>query len=51
MLQSAREHGFEKLADIHMAVLEIDGTISIVPAGTRTVRTRHRVRAVHPGGN
>jgi uncharacterized membrane protein YcaP (DUF421 family) len=51
VLQSAREHGFETLAEIHMAVLEIDGTISIVPAGTHTVRTRHRVRAIHPGGN
>jgi uncharacterized membrane protein YcaP (DUF421 family) len=51
VMQSVREHGFEKLADIHLAVLEIDGTISVVPAGTHTVRTRHRVRAVRPGGN
>jgi hypothetical protein len=33
-----------------MAVLEVDGTISIVPAGAGTVRTRHRVRATRPGG-
>jgi len=51
VLQSIREHGFEDETKVHLAVLEIDGTISIVPSGTGTVRTRHRVRAVRPGGN
>jgi uncharacterized membrane protein YcaP (DUF421 family) len=51
VLQAIREHGFERPEQIRMAVLEIDGTISIVPADSRTVRTRHRVRAVRPGGN
>ena len=51
ILQSIREHGFANASDVKMAVLEIDGTISIVPAGSATVRTRHRVRAVRPGGN
>lgn len=51
VLQSIREHGFATASDVKMAVLEIDGTISIVPAGAATVRTRHRVRAVRPGGN
>jgi uncharacterized membrane protein YcaP (DUF421 family) len=51
VLQSIREHGFENETQVHLAVLEIDGTISIVPSGTGTVRTRHRVRAVRPGGN
>lgn len=51
VLQSIREHGFATASDVKMAVLEIDGTISIVPAGSATVRTRHRVRAVRPGGN
>ncbi len=51
VLQSIREHGFANASDVKMAVLEIDGTISIVPAGSATVRTRHRVRAVRPGGN
>jgi uncharacterized membrane protein YcaP (DUF421 family) len=51
VLQAIREHGFASAADVEMAVLEIDGTISIVPAGTNTVRTRHRVRSVRPGGN
>ena len=51
VLQSIREHGFANASEVKMAVLEIDGTISIVPAGSATVRTRHRVRAVRPGGN
>jgi uncharacterized membrane protein YcaP (DUF421 family) len=51
VLQSIREHGFADIADVRMAVLEVDGTISIVPTGSGTVRTRHRVRAVRPGGN
>ena len=51
VLQSIREHGFANASDVKMAVLEIDGTVSIVPAGSTTVRTRHRVRAVRPGGN
>ena len=51
VLQSIREHGFANASEVKMAVLEIDGTISIVPAGSASVRTRHRVRAVRPGGN
>ncbi len=51
VLQSIREHGFEGPEQVRMAVLEIDGTISIVPASSETVRTRHRVRALRPGGN
>src|SRR5581483_9672581 len=51
VLQAIREHGFEHFADVHSAVLEIDGTISVIPMGTKVLRSRHRVRAVRPGGN
>lgn len=51
VLQAIREHGFERADQVRIAVLEIDGTISIVPQDAKTVRTKHRVRAVHPGGN
>lgn len=51
VMQAIREHGFADAKDVRMAVLEIDGTISIVPVGTGTVRTRRRVRALRPGGN
>ena len=52
--QAAREHGFSKMSDVGTAVLEIDGTISIVPADVKPVRThrvRHHARVIRPGGN
>lgn len=51
VLQAIREHGFERADQVRLAVLEIDGTVSIVPAGAHTLRTRHRIRATKPGGN
>ncbi len=50
VLQSIREHGFESPSDVRLAVLEVDGTISIVPRDSKTVRTKHRIRATRPGG-
>jgi uncharacterized membrane protein YcaP (DUF421 family) len=50
VMQAIREHGFDKASDVRMAVLEVDGTISIVPANANIVRTRRRVRAIRPGG-
>ena len=38
---------FKDLADVKMAVLEVDGTISIVPMGTETIRTHRRFRQQH----
>ena len=35
-----REHGITDRKDVEMAVLEIDGTISVVPVGDHTLRTR-----------
>jgi uncharacterized membrane protein YcaP (DUF421 family) len=51
LLQACREHGFDTFAEVKSAVLEIDGTISIVPRNVPAVRTRHRLRATQPGGN
>jgi uncharacterized membrane protein YcaP (DUF421 family) len=43
-----REHGVAELSDVEMAVLEIDGSISVVPAaGTGTKRIRHPLRGQH----
>lgn len=39
-----REHGIESPAQVRLAVLETDGSISIVPAEARVVRTRKHVR-------
>lgn len=44
-LESAiREHGLESVKDVHLAVLEHDGSISIVPIKGRTVQLRARHR-------
>jgi uncharacterized membrane protein YcaP (DUF421 family) len=42
-----REHGLNDVSDVQLGVLEPDGTISIVPKDSRTVRTRRRVRYRH----
>ena len=42
--QAIREHGVEGLDDVKMAVLEVDGTISVVPKNAQTVRTKRRFR-------
>lgn len=39
-----REHGVENVSDVEMAVLEIDGSISVVPAGQETKRVKHPMR-------
>jgi uncharacterized membrane protein YcaP (DUF421 family) len=39
-----REHGVADVADVEMAVLEIDGSISVVPAGTATKRVKRPLK-------
>jgi uncharacterized membrane protein YcaP (DUF421 family) len=39
-----REHGLASVEEVKMAVLELDGTISVVPTDSRTYRTRRQVR-------
>lgn len=36
-----REHGLGDISEVEMAVLEVDGTISIVPSGVRTHSMTH----------
>lgn len=43
---SVREHGIADVSEVRLGVLEVDGTISIVPTGSTTFRSRRRVRAV-----
>ena len=42
--QALREHGVDSLASVKSAVLEVDGTISIIPADAKSSRTRRRLR-------
>ena len=39
-----REHGYEKPEDVHLAVLEVDGTISVVPTGAPVHRTKRHFK-------
>jgi uncharacterized membrane protein YcaP (DUF421 family) len=44
LLEALREHGYERPEDVHLAVLEADGTISVVPAGASVHRTKRHFR-------
>jgi uncharacterized membrane protein YcaP (DUF421 family) len=44
VLMAIREHGVADVKDVRMAVLETDGSISIVPADAETMRTRKHAR-------
>jgi uncharacterized membrane protein YcaP (DUF421 family) len=45
LLQAIREHGVDGVQSVRLAVLEVDGTISIVPNdAASTIRTKRRYR-------
>ncbi len=46
VMAALREHGLQKLDDAKMAVLEVDGTISVVPRDADIRRTRRHFRAL-----
>ena len=46
VMAALREHGFDRLDQAEMCVLEVDGTISVVPTGCETFRTRRHYRAL-----
>jgi uncharacterized membrane protein YcaP (DUF421 family) len=41
---AAREHGIRSIEEVQMAVLETDGSISIVPMSTPVLKSRRHVR-------
>jgi uncharacterized membrane protein YcaP (DUF421 family) len=49
VLMAIREHGVGDPAEVKMAVLEVDGSISIVPADSTIMRTRRHSRFVKKG--
>jgi uncharacterized membrane protein YcaP (DUF421 family) len=49
VLMAIREHGVEGAKDVRTAVLETDGSISVVPVDAKTVRTRRHSRWVRRG--
>src|SRR4051812_40859745 len=42
LLMACRQHGIDKIEDVASAVLEVDGTISIIPATAETFRTKRK---------
>jgi uncharacterized membrane protein YcaP (DUF421 family) len=44
LMAALREHGYEKVEGVHLAVLEVDGTISIVPNGVGVHRTKRHFK-------
>lgn len=46
VMAALREHGIEDLEAVHMAVLEVDGTISVLPKGTKILKTKRHYRAM-----
>lgn len=44
LMAALRAHGIDTLPAVRDAVLEVDGTISVIPADRPTHRTRRRVR-------
>jgi len=51
VLQALREHGVDDLSTVKLAVLEVDGTISVIPADAKSSRTRRRVRGRQRAGD
>ena len=47
---SMREHGIMDMKEVQLAVLEPDGTISVVPTTVAVTRTKHRIRYHHRAG-
>ncbi len=46
VLAAMREHGIDDLKQVQMAVLEVDGSISIVAKEAQIHRTHHRLRGM-----
>lgn len=49
VLMAIREHGVAGIEDVRVAVLETDGSISIVPADAKAMRTRRHTRFTKRG--
>lgn len=50
VFMAMREHGVDELSQVKAAILEVDGTISIVPEQGNVQRTRRRARGRKPTG-
>ena len=46
LMAALREHGLSKLEQVSFAVLEVDGSVSVVPKDAPVLRTRRRFRGL-----
>ena len=46
LMAALREHGLDNLHDAHMCILEVDGSISVVPKNADVRRTKRHFKAV-----
>jgi uncharacterized membrane protein YcaP (DUF421 family) len=46
VLAALREHGLDNLEQAHMCVLEVDGSISVVPQSAVVMKTRRHYKAL-----
>ena len=46
LLAALREHGLDDPTEVHLAVLEVDGSISIVPRDSTVMRTKRHYRGL-----
>jgi len=46
LMTALREHGLTELGEARMCVLEVDGSISVVPVGTETLKSRRHFKAI-----
>lgn len=49
LLGAIREHGLQDIPEVRLAVLEVDGSISVVPMSSEVFHSRRRVRQVKHG--
>lgn len=46
LMQALREHGLSRTEQAHMCVLEVDGSISVVPQDSEVLNTKRRFKAI-----
>jgi uncharacterized membrane protein YcaP (DUF421 family) len=49
LMTALREHGISEISGVEMAVLEIDGSISVVPVGSETKRVKKPFKTLRYG--
>ncbi len=46
LMQALREHGLNRPSEAHLCVLEVDGSISVVPVDAEVMRTKRHFKAL-----